>query len=331
MTMPKAADPTTFDMVGKKAPAFNLPDPTAPGSRLEDDRGRTGSYGIVGLIKMVGVVSLAVFGASCATSRTEPGASASASTSTYSVLPVSEVQWDQLNPARGDQSPQAGALWGNRIGPGAAGFLLKPVDGFRSPPHIHNVAYRGVVISGFLHNDDPGAEDMWMGKGSFWTQPAGEIHITAAKGSDALAYIEVEDFFGVFPPEDAFEVGDKAINVDASNIVWLDSSNVQNVTDGSGVAWLWGRPSAGEMYGALLKLELGFSGSIESDAATFRAVVIQGNLGYSNASLEKTLTLQPGSTFASEGQATHSVRTDSSQESLVYIRTNGSFRTTPSP
>ena len=144
---------------------------------------------------------------------------------TSAVLSVSDVNWEQLNPARGDQSPQAGTLWGDRTGPGPAGFLLKPVDGFRSPPHIHNTAYRGVVIDGTIHNDDPDAEDMYMPVGSFWTQPAGEVHITAAQGNGALAYIEVEDNFGVFPAEEAFDDGDRPVNVDAANIVWLDASN----------------------------------------------------------------------------------------------------------
>jgi hypothetical protein len=86
---------------------------------------------------------------------------------TSKVVLTSEVNWEQLNPARGDKSPKAGTLWGDRNGPGPTGFLLKPADGFKSPPHIHNVSYRGVVISGLVHNDDPNADDMWMPTGSF--------------------------------------------------------------------------------------------------------------------------------------------------------------------
>lgn len=96
---------------------------------------------------------------------------------------TSEVEWAQLNPAHGDKSPQAATLWGDRNGPEPTGFLLKPMDGFMSPPHIHNVACRGVVITGLIHNDDPGAKVMWMPAGSFWTQPAETVHITAATGS----------------------------------------------------------------------------------------------------------------------------------------------------
>lgn len=86
---------------------------------------------------------------------------------TNRVLLSSEIDWQQLNPARGDQSPQAGTIWGDRNDTVSTGFLAKFVDVFSSPPHIHNVTYRAVVIKGLIHNDDPNAEHMWMKAGSF--------------------------------------------------------------------------------------------------------------------------------------------------------------------
>lgn len=97
---------------------------------------------------------------------------------TNRVVLSAEIDWQQLNPAQGDQSPQAGTIWGDRNGTEATGFLAKFVDGFSSPPHIHNVTYRAMVIQELIHNDDPDAEKMWMLAGFFWTQPAGEAHIT---------------------------------------------------------------------------------------------------------------------------------------------------------
>ena len=91
------------------------------------------------------------------------------------VILASEVKWEQLNPARGDDSPQAGTLWGDRKGTVPTGFLARFAEGFSSPPHIHNTTYRAVVISGLIHNDDPDAAPMWMPAGSFWTQPKGEV------------------------------------------------------------------------------------------------------------------------------------------------------------
>ena len=199
----------------------------------------------------------------------------------------------------------AGTLWGDRTGPGPSGFLLKPVDGFRSPPHIHNIAYRGVVISDTIHNDDPNAEEMYMPPGSFWTQPAGGVHITAAKGSNPLAYIEVEDAFGVLPAEEAFDSEEKPINVDVSNIIWLDASNIvwldrtgmSASADGAKVAFLWGNPQGDRLNGSLVKLPAGFTGNIRSQGSTLRAVEIQGRARYRMPSETEVKTMEPEQLF----------------------------------
>lgn len=143
------------------------------------------------------------------------------------VVMASEVEWTYLNPARKDKAPMAGNLWGDRNEEGATGYLLKPKDGFQSPPHIHNVSYRAVVINGLLHNDDPAAEFMWMPKGSFWTQPKGQIHITAAKGEAPMAYVEIDkDPYLVLPTKEAYLSQLRPLNVYRSNLVWLDAVDV---------------------------------------------------------------------------------------------------------
>lgn len=98
-----------------------------------------------------------------------------------------ELNWGYLNPLRGKNSPGAANLWGDRTKDTATGMLVRFNKGFVSPPHIHNISYRGIVIEGLMHNDDPSAEKMWMLAGSFWTQPAGENHITAANGEISSA------------------------------------------------------------------------------------------------------------------------------------------------
>lgn len=241
-----------------------------------------------------------------------------------SVHLVENTLWQQLNPARGDKSPKAGTLWGNRIGPGAAGFLLKPVDGFQSPPHIHNVAYRGVVISGLLHNDDPDAEFQWMSNGSFWTQPAGGIHITAAKGEDALAYIEVEDRFGVLPAKEQFNSGEQPVNVDVSNLVWLPLNQGENNVRVARVAFLWGKPEGFQYRGTLLRIPSRTKGRIASSATNFKAVVIRGELQYSSIEEPKSLTLKPGSLFTAKSGFTHEIST-SNGEVYIYTRSNSNY------
>ncbi len=202
---------------------------------------------------------------------------------TCEVRLASALSWEALNPARGDRSPRAATIWGDRNGSGPTGFLVQVVDGFSSPPHIHNVTYRGVVIEGLIHNDDPEAAPMWMPAGSFWTQPQGESHITAARGETNIAYIEIESGpYLVRPLEEAFDSGERPVNVDPSNIVWLDAAASPWIAEpGPEIAFVWGAP--GGLSGTLLKLPAGFRGGLRADGAHLRAVVIQGRLEHGTA------------------------------------------------
>ena len=243
--------------------------------------------------------------------------------STNEVVLVSEVKWEKLNPARGDKSPQAGTLWGDRNGTVPTGFLAKFVDGFSSPPHIHNATYRAVVISGLIHNDDPDAADMWMPAGSFWTQPKGEVHITAAKGATNIALVEIDKGpYLVLPPAKAFDSGERPVNVDASNIVWVDPPGMKASASGPKIAYLWGNLQDAQSNGTFLKLPAGFAGKIHSYGSTFRAVVIKGELQYLGAN---AMTLAPGSYFSSKGDSVHQVSSKTGKESIVYVRTDGRY------
>ena len=239
----------------------------------------------------------------------------------HEIISIADVEWQPLNPARGDKSPKAGTLWGDRNGSVATGFLVKFTDGFSSPPHIHNVAYRGVVISGQIHNDDPNAEKMWMPAGSFWTQPAGEIHITAAKGDNNVAYIEIDSGpYLVRPTEKKFDNGERPVNVDKSNLVWLEQPGRSVKTNSLMLSYLWGKPHGKNVYGALIKLPPGITTSMSSHGSFLNAVVIQGQPNY-HVSKEKLKTLQPGSFFSSKQNAVHTI--SSKEEVVMYVRTNG--------
>ena len=243
-----------------------------------------------------------------------------------SVVLLDDVKWEPLNPARGDQSPQAGTLWGDRNGTTATGFLLKPVDGFRSPEHIHNVSYRGVLISGLIHNDDPGAADMWMPAGSFWTQPKGEVHITAARGADTLAYIEIESGpYLVHPADEAFDSGERPINVDASNLVWIGSPRTSSPEDVARVAYLWGNPRGGYLNGRLVEIPTGYVGNSPGHSATLRVVVIQGTIRLMTDAATGADMLGPGSFLMLEvGLAPH-LACETGSNCIVYVRTEGDF------
>lgn len=242
---------------------------------------------------------------------------------TNTVVLSSEIDWEQLNPARGDQSPQAGTIWGDRKGAVSTGFLAKFVDGFSSPPHIHNVTYRAVVIEGLVHNDDPEAANMWMKPGSFWTQPAGESHITSAKGTENIALVEINKGpYLVKPIDAAFETGERPINVDVSNVVWLNHEQT-NWIDADNKATMSFLLESGGFRSLFVKLPQGFNGKIETYGTVAHAVVIQGEMNYTLPQTKEVKMLDPGSYFGSTDKAIHTIHNNSGNETLLYIRTNG--------
>tara|TARA_R110002020_G_scaffold17804_10_gene63141 strand:+ start:16114 stop:16968 length:855 start_codon:yes stop_codon:yes gene_type:complete len=232
-----------------------------------------------------------------------------------------DIIWEQMNPARGDKSPLAGTIWGNRKDEVPTGYIGKFVDGFSSPPHIHNVTYRAIVMKGLIHNDDQKAENMWMPVGSFWTQPAGEPHITSAKGEGTMAYIEIDNGpYLVKPTNESFDQGERPINIDASNIVWLDNNQTNwiSANNQSKISFLW--KNAEGVRGVLVKLPAHFKGNIYSKGTILYGVIIEGNVDYIMPNLDAVTNLDAGSYFESTGNSVHEIST--TKKALIYIRTN---------
>lgn len=248
---------------------------------------------------------------------------ASGTSATSKFVLTSDVKWGPLNPARSDKGPKAGNLWGDRTGSGPSGFLVKFEEGFSSPPHIHNISYRGTVISGLVHNDNPNAKEMWLPTSSYWTQPAGEVHITSAKANNNLAYIEIEDGpYLVLPAEEAFDNGERPINVDASNIVWLEQPKSIASANKVEFSYLWGKPTNNQLYGALIKIHAGSAKNIRSFGSQFHAVVIEGPLQY-HVAKSGVKILHPGSYFNSNKETIHKISNNNAEDIIIYVRTNG--------
>ncbi|UYV12506.1 MAG: DUF4437 domain-containing protein [Phycisphaera sp.] len=287
-------------------------------ARFQITRARTAAaQGVAGLLA-----------AGCATSQPTP---TDAAPQDNEVLLASDADWGSLNPARGNQGPGAANLWGDRTGTGATGMLVRFADGFSSPPHIHNVTYRGVVIRGQVHNDDPTAEPMWMPTGSYWTQPAGEVHITAAKGTSNLAYIEIQQGpYMVLPSEQAEDTGERPVNIHESNLVWLDAATLTRIESdeeaGPKIAYLWGDPQDAGPSGAFVMLPAGFNGALQSEGASLRAVVVEGQPRYTPEGID----LQPGSYVGSARGSTHYIALSTARPSVLYVRSEGPFSVTRS-
>ncbi|MEM6265813.1 MAG: DUF4437 domain-containing protein [Bacteroidota bacterium] len=245
---------------------------------------------------------------------------------TNRIILSSDINWEQLNPARGDKSPQAGTVWGDRKDTVPTGFLAKFVDGFSSPPHIHNVTYRAVVIKGLVHNDDPEAANMWMPPGSFWTQPAGEPHITSAKGVENIAYVEIDRGpYLVMSVDEAFDNGERLVNVDRTNILWLGPEKTTWVAAGckAEISFLWESKRGDGLSGLFVRLPVGFEGRLKSKGDIFHAIIVQGNITYQMPQESERVILDPASYFGSEGEAIHAIANNGEEESVIYIRTDG--------
>ena len=62
-----------------------------------------------------------------------------------------------------------------------------------------------------------------------------------------------------------------------------------------------------------------------STGEILHAVIIKGELNYMMPENNEVKFLDPGSYFNSSGKSVHSIRNKSTNEAVVYIRTNGSI------
>ena len=300
---------------------------------------RPAAVGIAGVLTGL-FVAVAVAG--CASLREELGDTpdpAAGRGSELTVVPYEEVRWGALNPARGDAGPRAGDLWGDRTATDATGFLVRFAEGFSSPPHIHNTTYRGIVIEGLVHNDDPGAVESWMPPGSYWTQPAGEVHVTSAKGEGGVAYIEIQHGpYLVMPSEEATDNGERAINVHADNLVWLDASTTRlirlssniSAADGPRIAFLWGDPQNDQPGGSLISLPAKYTSTLTSAGSSVRVVVIKGTAALHGTGAAGE-TLRPGSYVGASGDSGVAMTWSTADPTWLYVRSAAPVEITVEP
>ena len=176
-----------------------------------------------------------------------------------------------------------------------------------------------------------------MPKGSFWSQPAGEVHITAAKGNESTAYIEIDNGpYLVKPPEEAFDTGERPVNVDPANFVWLQATGTTWIdgpdsdTVGPKLSFLWGKPMKGSLNGTALWLPADFRGTIAGKHADIRAVVIDGTLDFSGDRGTSAKRMAPGSYFRSPPDVAQHIST-AETDCLLYIRSEGRYSVVAQP
>lgn len=175
-----------------------------------------------------------------------------------------------------------------------------------------------------MHNADENAPVLWMPRGSIWTQPKGQPHITSAQGDNAMAYIEIDSGpYLVKPVSESFESEESPININASNVIYLgkDESELIGEKSNAQIAYAWKKKNGENGY--LLKLPPGFNGKILSYGTIFYGIIINGRVDYLMPDSEKSVELDQGSYFKSQAKAIHDISTN--EESVIYIRTNGNL------
>ncbi len=121
-----------------------------------------------------------------------------------------------------------------------------------------------------------------------------------------------------------FDNGERPINVDASNMVWLNSKTANWIAPESNaeLGFLW---EDSDSKGLFVKLPKTFNGTIEADGTVLHSVVIQGLLKYTLPQDQETKTLDVGSYFGATSEAIHTM-SSVDHEVILYIRTNGSIK-----
>ncbi len=75
-----------------------------------------------------------------------------------------------------------------------------------------------------------------------------------------------------------------------------------------------------------VKLPKGYTGEIVSEGTVVHAVVISGELSYTMPETQDAKALDAGSYFGSTQKAIHTLANRSSEEVVVYVRTNGDMK-----
>lgn len=122
------------------------------------------------------------------------------------------------------------------------------------------------------------------------------------------------------PTDQAYDTGQRPMNIDGSNIVWIDT------TSGAQIAYLWASQSNAPPSGTLIKLPRNFQGSLDTENSPVKAVVIQGQLKLRTMSIPSETTLSTASYFQTSNTPPIHLINNSDQDTILYLRTAGKIQ-----
>ncbi len=81
---------------------------------------------------------------------------------------------------------------GDMMKDGLHGNYVRIPGKFSSPPHTHSEDYFAVVVSGTIANGLPGAADIPLEPGSYWSQKGKETHVTKCLSEEPCTFFVVQ-------------------------------------------------------------------------------------------------------------------------------------------
>jgi len=243
---------------------------------------------------------------------------------------IDDVQWEALDPEAGDKGPMAGQLWGDKA-EGASWFLVKAPAKFPGAPHVHTNDYRGVVISGEIHNDKAKVKKKtYMKAGSFWSEPGGRAHITSCK-TECMALVSFDGAFDFLP---ATETGDSPSGMTGANTLaasrkWMNPPGTPEGQDSPvKLSMAWGDPTDGEPNAFFVKIPAGVDVGMHKHTSDYHAVVIQGRQRHWEPGGDVVVST-PGSYFWQKGGTPHNDGCEAGADCVIYVTMEGVTDMTP--
>ncbi|PKB00579.1 uncharacterized protein DUF4437 [Flavobacteriaceae bacterium MAR_2009_75] len=183
-----------------------------------------------------------------------------------------------------------------------------------------------MVIKGLLHNDDENAENNGFRQVLIGNSQQAKHILPRQMVKIIWRFLDIQEGpYLVKSTSEAFDNGERPVNVDKTNLVWLNANDIEWVANKSNVetAFLWGSQKEKQLRATLLKLPAGFNGSVKNLSPNFRAVVISGSLMHQFSKKEAKNKLDAPSYFGAEENATSIIST--AKETVLYIRSNGDY------
>ncbi len=159
-------------------------------------------------------------------------------------------------------------------------------------------------------------------------------------GEGRVAYIEIQHGpYLVMPPEQAVDNGERANNVHAANLVWLDASTNRLIeipsrvapADGPRVSYLWGDPQGEQASGALVELPAGYTSTLTSTGSSLRIVVIKGDIRLHASGAPGHESLGPGSFVGSSNAGGAGITGSTSTSTVLYVRSDAPVEVVATP